>query len=157
MSNEKAVKIRPVIPPPEERNPTALYCTDEPITVQALKEECDINQIIARASKGQAITHVQERVAKWGDFSNIPDYREACDLIIRAEGMFMSMPPDVRERFHNDPAEMIDFLNDPKNDAEAVELGLALPKKVEEVPPKVEPPVSAKADTVPPPADKAGK
>lgn len=118
--------------PSEKRNPTALYCDDPSLTVQSLKDECDINKIIARVAKGQDISHVESRVAKYGDFSNVPSYQEALDLVSKAQASFMEMSPEVRERFSNDPGKMIEFLQDPKNDDEAVKMGLKLPKKKDE-------------------------
>lgn len=114
-----------------KRNPHALYCDDPSLTVQSLKDECDINKIIARYQKSGDLTHVNERVARYGDFSNVPSYQEALDLVSRAENMFMEMSPEVRERFANDPGKMVEFLQDEKNYDEAVKLGLVLPKKKE--------------------------
>jgi len=42
----------------------------------------------------------------------------------------MALPSDVRKRFSNDPAELIDFLADKKNDEEAIKLGLKIKKNV---------------------------
>ena len=36
----------------------------------------------------------------------------------------MALDANVRKRFHNDPAELIDFVSDEKNRDEAVRLGL---------------------------------
>lgn len=117
------------------RNPHALYCDDPSLTVQAFKDETDINKIIARVSKGADLTHVNSRVAQYGDFSNVPDYQSALDLVSRAQGFFMSMSPEVRERFANDPGRMINFLKDEKNYKEALELGLVVKKEEPPAPP----------------------
>lgn len=106
-------------------------------TVQASKNDCDINKIIARVAKGMDITHINQRAARYGDFSNVPSYQEALDLVSRAQGMFNSMSSKVRERFHNSPAEMIAFLQDESNREEAEKLGLV--KKKEKPVPVVPP------------------
>lgn len=157
MAVEKPVAIVIKKVPLEDRIPTALYCDDDSLTVQSLKDECDINKIIARVARGGDVSHVESRVAKYGDFSNVPSYQEALDLVNRARGFFMDMSPEVRERFANDPGRMIAFLQDEKNYDEAVELGLVVPKKVEETP-KVEPPEAAGAasNPTPPPASAEG-
>lgn len=116
-----------IAPTETPRKPFALYCMEPSLTVQAAKDECDINLIISRATKGYDITHVNERVAKYGDFTDIPtSYQEALNLVNRAEGMFMSMSPEVREKFNNDPGKMVEFIKDPKNRVEAEKLGLVV-------------------------------
>jgi phage internal scaffolding protein len=113
-----------------DRNPTAIYFDEPVLTVQSFAAECDINNIISRACAGADITHVSARVAQYGDFSSVPSYREALDLVSRAEGLFMELDPKIRERFANDPARMIDFLQDPANRPEAVRLGLVVAQAV---------------------------
>lgn len=110
-----------------KRDPNKLYCDDESKTQQQFRDECDINRIVLRASQGADISHVNSRVARYGDFTNIPDYRAAFDVVHRAESLFMSMDWRVRERFNNDPQRMVQFLMDPKNRDEAVKLGLVNP------------------------------
>lgn len=107
----------------ERRKPYALYCAEPSLTKQSFKDECDINQIIDRASSGANITHLNERVARYGDFTQVPDYRTACDVVNRANGLFMELDAKVRERFGNDPGRMVAFLTDPQNYEEAVKLG----------------------------------
>lgn len=115
-----------------ERDPNALYCDDPSLTVQSFSEECDINGIIARASKGVVPTHINSRAPMYADVTNVPDYRSAFDIVKRANDLFMGLDAFVRERFANDPARMMAFLSDPKNRAEAISLGLV------EAPPQVE-------------------
>jgi len=101
---------------------------EETRTKQAFKEECDINEILKRAQNGQDIsTSINARVARYGDVSDITDYRDAVETVKRAEGYFMDLPADVREKFHNDPEELLAFVRDEKNTDEAIRLGLALP------------------------------
>lgn len=100
------------------------------MTKQSFAEELDINKILERAKNGQDISAVvNQRVAQYGDFSEVPSYQEALDLVNRANGMFMSFDANVRERFNNDPIRMIAFLQDRSNFDEAVKLGLVVPKE----------------------------
>lgn len=102
---------------------------DPSLTRQEFKEECDLGMIIKRFSatpeglealqKAQAF--VQDR---FSDVSDIPDFRTALDLVKRADEAFLRLPPKVRTRFDNDPAAFLDFVDDPKNVNEMVELGL---------------------------------
>lgn len=118
---------------------------DVMLTQQSSKDECDINMIVERAKRGADITHLTTRVPQYGDFTQIPtDLRECLVMVQKANEAFMTLDPFVRRRFENDPAVMLDFLNDPKNRDEAISLGLvAIPKVIE--PPVVEQPVAAPA------------
>lgn len=114
----------------------ALYCPpEEGRTQQHLAQECDINEIVARASKGHEITHLNTRAAVFGDFRNIPSYEDALKIVNKAEEAFMSLPWQVRERFSNDPQKLLNFVQDPSNAEELVKMGLALPKESVDVPP----------------------
>ena len=44
-----------------------------------------------------------------------------------ADDAFMALPAAVRERFNNDPAELVDFVSDVNNRSEAIDLGLIPP------------------------------
>lgn len=101
-------------------------------TKQAFKQECDINHIMARFKRVQGaefLTQYNGYVGgQFGDFSQIPDYRTALEQVRAAEGVFGALPAIVRKRFGNDPAEFLDFCQNPENESELVRLGLATPK-----------------------------
>jgi len=113
----------------QKRHPDAIFCLDESLTKQEFKEECDANEILRRAANGQDLSaQLNSRVAQYGDFTDVPDFRESMNLIARAQGAFMQLDWKLRERFGNDPANMIDFLNNPENREEAERIGLVSPK-----------------------------
>lgn len=131
-----------------KRRPFAIYDWSPSMTKQSFAEEVDINKILERARAGQDIrASVTERVAQYGDFSNVPSYQAALDLINRANGMFMSLDANIRERFFNDPRRMVMFLQDSSNYDEAVKLGLVLEKP--EVAPVSESRAKASSDAAP--------
>lgn len=108
---------------------------DKNITQQSAAAECDINMIVEKAKRGADITpSLTTRPPMYGDFTNLPDYREALNVVVKARNLFNSMDAFVRERFANDPARMLDFLNNPANREEAVKLGLVNPPPVPEPP-----------------------
>lgn len=120
----------------------AIYDWSPSMTKQSFMDETDINLIVARALKGHDVSgSLSERVAQFGDVSDVPSYQEALDLVNRANGLFMSMEAHVRSRFSNDPALLLAFLEDPRNREEAVMLGLVKPAEPAVVAPEV--PVSA--------------
>jgi phage internal scaffolding protein len=62
----------------------------------------------------------------YGDFSGLPDYQGALNMVIAANEMFMALPSDLRTRFSNDPGRFIDFVQSASVE-QLLELGLARP------------------------------
>jgi len=96
----------------------------EVITKQSHKDECDINVIVRRAHRAGEWPPNQKKPS-YGDFSAVPDFQEAMNLVLRAEEQFASLPAAVRDRFSNDPARFLAFANDPNSAEEMIRLGLA--------------------------------
>lgn len=103
-----------------------LECKDPSLTQQHYAEEADINVMMARFG---VTGHMPQslRLPTYGDFTGVTDFRSAMDVVVRAQNEFMTLPPDIRARFGNDPHQIISFLSDPDNDAEARKLGLIKP------------------------------
>lgn len=125
---------------------TVLYCKDKSLTVQSEKDSCDINVIMRRVVKTGVIP-VNKREAFYADVTSMGEYRDVIEQMRMAEEYFMTLPARVRERFSNDPVELLDFISDANNREEAIEIGL-LPKAGEpEVP--VEPESASSVDPDP--------
>lgn len=92
-------------------------------TEQNHKDECDVNKIIRKYDKTGLITHISKIEAKFGDMTG-GDFKEAHDLVINAKRMFDELPSNIRNRFKNNPEELLTFMEDPENRDEAIELGL---------------------------------
>lgn len=105
---------------------TALRCEDESLTQQQFLEESDINYIAERFMKTGEMPQVLQMPTA-GDFGEIFDFQSAMNLIKHAKDEFMTLPAKVRSRFDNDPAKLINFLEDTDNRDEAIALGL-IPK-----------------------------
>lgn len=84
-------------------------------TKQAFVQECDINHIMARYKKTGIIDHVRPSAGMFGDFTEVPDFATAQELVIQAEASFMQLPSKVRDRFSNDPGKFLAFFEDPEN------------------------------------------
>lgn len=85
---------------------TAICCKDEPsITQQQFRDEVDVNTIVKRFGMGQVPPPSAAGV--YGDFTGITDYASAVEKIEAARAGFMALPPEVRERFGNDPARFL--------------------------------------------------
>lgn len=103
--------------------------TDKSLTQQHLAAECDINNIIRKFEKTGLVTHVTDKVARFGDFTNLPDYQAMLNTVRSAESQFMLLPAEMRERFDNDPARLVEFLSDSRNRDEAIKLGILVEKR----------------------------
>lgn len=93
------------------------------MTRQEEAAEADINVVMERFMRTGQLPQARQKQPRFGDAQGIP-YDQALMIVKQAEEAFQTLPAKVRKEFYNDPAEMQKFLNDPSNDARAVELGL---------------------------------
>lgn len=100
-------------------------------TKQEFKDECNMNIIMDNWLKTGRVP-VNARPPQYGDFTLVSDYKTAVDAVHEAEARFGELPSKVRERFGNDPQLLLDFMDDPACEEEAIELGL-LPKEALEL------------------------
>ena len=121
--------------------------TPEQVTKQEFRSECDINNIMGKYI-GQGIMPApwsNPPVARYGDFSEAADYHTAQNIILMARQRFESLPSRLRERFGNDPAQLLAFLDDQANRPEAEKLGLvAPPPSAPPATPSASPPAATK-------------
>lgn len=103
---------------------TSLVFEDESLTQQHMANDADINEIVRRFGiTGQMPTGV--RLPTYGDFTGVGDYRTALEAVQAAQDEFMELPADLRARFNNDPQLYLDFAENPANQEEIYNLGLA--------------------------------
>lgn len=105
---------------------------------QAFKNECDINNVIKRYDKTGLITHVNNMKAHYGDYTEVNEYQDSLNIVIKAQADFDALPSELRKKFGNDPGNFVEFVTNPENNEEMVKLGLANPSPVEPQPMKVE-------------------
>lgn len=126
------------------------------MTKKAFKDECDVNHIMRRFEKTGQLPVINRGTPLYGDYSEVPTYQDALNIVERAEQQFAGLPSVVRARFANDPAQFLNFANDPTNAEEMVKMGLATarttqtPSKTDEDAPK-----TARSNKRPPPEPKA--
>lgn len=100
-------------------------CSVEPSrTKQSFRDDVNINKIIARFDRTGMVSHLNSKTPFYGDVSSIVGYQEALNKVKEADELFGRMSAEIRNRFKNDPALMIEFLSDPVNNAEALKLGM---------------------------------
>lgn len=73
------------------------------LTQQQFRDDCDINQIVARAQRGIPPRFTARGEPHFGDFSEVPDLVSAYDLVERANEAFMTLPAQLRLELGNDP------------------------------------------------------
>lgn len=115
---------------PRERVRT--YFDEESRVKQSCAPQCDINRIVARYRKTGVLEHLNENPSRYVDLSPAADYHSALNLVLSAEAAFADLPANIRNRFQNQPLQLLEFVNDVSNRDEMYELGLAVrPEPVE--------------------------
>lgn len=119
---------------------------------QSFKNECDINQIMAKYEKTGLVTHLAKHGGSYG-FAPAVDFRQALELVSKSETIFADLPSQVRKRFQNDPGEFLVFCENPDNRSEMALLGLLSSEATSTESPPAQPSDSASAPQAPNPAD----
>lgn len=105
-----------------------LACLDESRTKQSFADETNINNIMARFTQTGLVDFVNEHQGHYGDVTGW-EFHDAMNIVARSQEMFEALPAHIRNRFNNDPATFLDFVDNRENDAEAIRLGIMNPPK----------------------------
>lgn len=98
---------------------------DEPsLTDQSQLKSTDVNEIVARYQRTGELTHMAKHRGVYADISEFTDLHTALSQVRKAQEGFESLPAQLRAKFHNDPVEFVQYLQDPKNLEESIDLGL---------------------------------
>lgn len=98
-------------------------CPEKSMTRQSDAEGADINQIMKRYEK-TGVLPLDTREAVFTDVSAIGSYRDALEVMEKAQEGFLALAPAIREQFLNDPVAFLDFASRPENRAELEKLGV---------------------------------
>jgi len=111
---------------------SGLVCEDESLALQSAKDESDINTIVRKFGLTGELPN-DLKMPQSGDFTDVPDFHTAMNLVRSAQEEFLRVPAEIRARFNNDPQRLMSFIEDDSNRDEARKLGfLADPVKVPE-------------------------
>ena len=80
--------------------------------------------MINKYDRTGVLSNVQKGKAMYGDFTKVNEYQDAIDLVTNSKNMFNELPSDIREKFSNNPGEFFEWITNPANNKEAIELGL---------------------------------
>lgn len=108
------------------------------LTEQHHKDSVSVQNILRQYDKTGIINHVATAKAEYGDFTEVNEYQESLNRIIRANDAFEALPSGIRKKFNNDPGEFFEFATNPENLDQLRELGLAKPAPAEPKPTQVE-------------------
>lgn len=126
-----------VVPEEALRQVTTVDCSVEPSrTKQQFAEEADINFLMERFLRTGVFPAVEQLggpQARFGDFSEGMSFMDALERVREAQESFDGLEAKVRDRFHNDPAEFLEFVSDEGNREEALRLGLLEDKRAQEL------------------------
>lgn len=117
----------------DERKPFASDISfegDKGVTKQADAKDCDINAIFKRFERTGQLPDLIVRDGRYGDFTAVPDYQEACNIVNLAKEQFDALDVSIRNKFENDPAKFLAFATDEKNVDELEKMGLLKPEVV---------------------------
>lgn len=113
-------------PPHKVKSP----CGKVSLTDSQYLDDCDMNLIMKRAMKGDpSVVNPAEPV--FADVSDCGDMLTCMRKVADARMRFEALPSAVRDRVGNSPEGLFTFLADPKNDEEAIKLGLKVKPKVD--------------------------
>lgn len=108
-------------------NATGLECLDDSLAIQSAEEESNINTIVRKFGlTGELPNDVA--MPQSGDFTNIPDFHTAMNIIRKTQEEFLRVPAEIRARFGNDPQALMMFVEDEANRDEARRLGFLRPE-----------------------------
>lgn len=112
-------------------------------TQQSMSVDCDLNVLVKRFGiDKEPLPPAVFDPSFYGDLPDGLDLRTALDRVRDANDRFMRLPAALRAYFHNDPATLWQFVNDPANAEECIRLGL-LHRPAAAQPPRDAPPPKA--------------
>lgn len=100
------------------------FVDDPGLTEQHHKDSCDMSLIMRRYEKTGAIDHIKQYKGEYLDMPSGTDFQTAMNVIAEANSMFETVPSNIRNKFRNDPAAYLDYMQDPKNKKAIIDMGL---------------------------------
>lgn len=112
-----------------KRIPVLLVCKEIGRVKPEFKKSCDVNEILKRYSQTGRINAMVKQPA-FIDVSDVTEYQESLNIVIKAQQTFAELPAKVRDRFGNNPENFMEFVHEEGNEDEMIRLGLV--KAIEE-------------------------
>ncbi len=103
-----------------------IECKTAGKTKQSMRDECDVNFIMARYVKTGLIEHLSGGIPSFPDVSELGDYRSAIENMRSADKYFQGLPAEVRARFGHDAANFMEFLQSGASEEDLRKLSLEI-------------------------------
>lgn len=107
----------------QNRKPVVLDTGKESLTKQSEKEQCNIHNILNQFAKTGIVEHVNTKTPQSVDHTQIPTFQETLNLVTQVNQQFELLPEDLKKKFPTKES-LAEYISDPENYAEAVELGI---------------------------------
>lgn len=117
----------------ELRRDIGLDCSSPILTDPSFKNQCDINVIMQQYAKTGLFPSSNSREPRYIDNTQIPNLEKAYEIVTNAENLFYDLPPTIRKLMDNDPSQLENFINDPKNKNILISEGLIAPTSSTEI------------------------
>lgn len=106
-----------------QRKVTIDFKNESVLTEQAHKETCDINSILHDYAKTGFMRHAKENKGTYDDVTGV-NFMEAQIIVANTKSLFEGLPALVRKEFNHNPAEFLDFVQNPDNAEQLSKRGL---------------------------------
>ena len=106
-----------------EKSKSKKLDTGKGLTEQSHKRETDINFILKDYAKTGFIKHAKEHEGEYDDIS-VQDFNNAMFIVAEAQNMFNELPAEYRQKFNNNPADFLNFVQDPSNKEQMEKMGI---------------------------------
>lgn len=97
-------------------------------TKQSHADESNINFIMAKYLKTGILNHANAHKGVY-DYASENDFQTSINIVLEAQSMFDALPSAIRNRFDNEPARFLKFVQNEKNEDEIIKMGLATPRR----------------------------
>lgn len=125
----REIEVRDGVTKFPDKDEGAIQKFDKSLTRQSEARQTDINFIMAQYEKNGTLP-ISQVEGMFEDVSEVGSYREMLDAVRVADEAFMSLPAKVRSHFDNNPALLLDAMNDESRRQELVDLGVINPPAV---------------------------
>lgn len=109
--------------------------SDEMVTKQSSKDECDIYKILQQYQRTGILTHVTPHQPRYEALPEVEDYQAALNQVMEAEAAFLTLPAAVRDEYGNDPRIFLAALTDPAQRDRLMEIGVFQKPDAPPIPP----------------------
>lgn len=150
--SEISQKNFPPASPALRRRRVQIHFNDPHLCQTQFADDANINTILDKYNRTGELPYGRRPEGQFMDLSELPDYREALEVITTANQAFATLPAELRKKLDNDPAKLQDFMSDPANADYLLEKGLFAAIRRPQIAPE-----SDLKNNLPDPAPKGGQ